>query len=101
MNTAQRVKPFIFLLKVFINFDHCSENCTSQLRLDYGEFPVTNLHTCSSNTVSVRFQWQLKQLKHMLRNICPDVQLGEVLWDRTIPTERPPLVGEAFANFCG
>jgi hypothetical protein len=35
--------------------------------------------------------------------IKPDAKLNSVAWvrDRTIQTERPPLVGEVRANFCG
>jgi hypothetical protein len=30
-------------------------------------------------------------------------QTNSIVWvsERTIPTERPPLVGEVIANFCG
>jgi hypothetical protein len=33
----------------------------------------------------------------------PKTKLNSMVWDReqTIPTERPPIVGEVIANFCG
>jgi hypothetical protein len=38
-----------------------------------------------------------------LKSIRETINLNSMLWvrERTIPTERPPLVGEVIANFCG
>jgi hypothetical protein len=43
---------------------------------------------------------------HLIGTVsCPklNLKLNSMVWvhERTIPTERPPLVGEVIANFCG
>jgi hypothetical protein len=45
-----------------------------------------------------------KFLRHNSAFVCLALQkLNSMVWvrERTIPTERPPLVGEVIANFCG
>jgi hypothetical protein len=51
------------------------------------------------------YEWQIyKYIEQygfdMNNNI---IKLNSMVWarERTIPTERPPLVGEVIANFCG
>jgi hypothetical protein len=41
--------------------------------------------------------------KQINEQICLDKQTNSMVCvrERTIPTERPPLVGEVIANFCG
>jgi hypothetical protein len=50
------------------------------------------------------WKWSSKNVgKGLQIEECLYIQLKKTLWPksaRTIPTERPPLVGEVSANFC-
>jgi hypothetical protein len=48
----------------------------------------------------VNYQGNLRYKSYPLENV---IKKNSMVWvrERTIPTERPPLVGEVTANFCG
>jgi hypothetical protein len=51
----------------------------------------------------VRNTWVVKKccVNVMLEKATPSNSVASFSPQRTIPTERPPLVGEVNANFCG
>jgi hypothetical protein len=71
----------------FANKNKCSESKTQYE--DSGTSPTSR---------------QMQQENHSVHQTkCPDLKLNSMVWvrERTIPTERPPLVSEVIANFCG
>jgi hypothetical protein len=64
------------------------------------------LHQSSGNCFQQQiflFLWVLKlpQLVNECKKKTKTKTKGHGVHERTIPTERPPLVGEVIANFCG
>jgi hypothetical protein len=65
---------------------------------------------CGSQRVKVVFWFRWIFLNQSSWTFWPEMihklrakKLNSMVWvsERTIPTERPPLVGEVIANFCG
>jgi hypothetical protein len=60
----------------------------------------SSIHT--AETVQSGFEDHEDKFQHLPR-LVSTIILNSMVWDRerTIPTERPPLVGEVIVNFCG
>jgi hypothetical protein len=58
-----------------------------------------NLYECNVIVLTFLHVLHLVSIKVKVENLI----LNSVAWvrERNIPTERPPLVGEVSANFCG
>jgi hypothetical protein len=79
----------------------CYMNCPSHTF--YFDYICMCICACTQDAINIWYPllkmiiWVLTGLKQY------KLKLNSVVWvrERTIPTERPPLVGEVIANFCG
>jgi hypothetical protein len=80
----------IYLLRLFISkiLKILFHDCWSQLPRGLYEL---------SQAAHIQREW----VRVLIVHLC--TKTNSMVWvrERTIPTERPPLVGEAIANFCG
>jgi hypothetical protein len=83
MNLTLSLKAFLLFLPPRVGTTWEGSSFTSLIKIMYGTAHCWVLAMCSSYMTKTK--------------------LNSMVWvrERTIPTERPPLVGEAIANFCG
>jgi hypothetical protein len=62
-------------------------------------FQINSVHTLTSRFLEINFNLLTCNGHHKQTK----KKANSMVWvrERTIPTERPPLVGEVIANFCG
>jgi hypothetical protein len=81
-------------LQPFYHIKNCNGNTVSS------EIPLSTLSPVST-TSNVTAISNLTYIEEWVENYEQEKKSGALVRQRTIPTERPPLVGEVSANFSG